>query len=429
MKITCQACQSKYTIADDKIQGKVAKIRCRKCGATVLVDASAGGGATNGSASTGAGDPWMVSVAEGDQRNMTMREVIDAYNTGIITGDTFVWKDGMGDWQPLSEVSEIVEALNVANEEATAAAAQDFSEPVQDYNPPAAFSPPAPVAARRETGRGGRSDLFGSPSTEEEVATSAPVQVTPRGPAAAARSAGSAAATPAQPSAGSGLTGERNEQSVLFSLSALTSNAKAPAAPSPVTSSSSNSGSAKADDSGVIDLGALAKAQAAKPVEAAVSPLAAPSPFLFPAALGTVETFQPQEQKKKSSMPLIIGGGVAIVVIAAAAFMLTGKKEEIPSLPAGAALSAAAPTAAPTPEPSAAPAPTAEASAAPADSATAKAPAKKAGGGGVARPKPAGGTAAAAAPATPLPPPKPKSPCGCAPGDLQCSIRCSATGH
>ena len=40
MKITCQACQSKYTIADDKIQGKVAKIRCRKCGATVLVDAS-----------------------------------------------------------------------------------------------------------------------------------------------------------------------------------------------------------------------------------------------------------------------------------------------------------------------------------------------------------------------------------------------------
>jgi len=60
MKITCQACQSKYTIADDKIQGKVAKIRCRKCGATVLVDASAGGG-SNGSGASG--DTWMVSVA------------------------------------------------------------------------------------------------------------------------------------------------------------------------------------------------------------------------------------------------------------------------------------------------------------------------------------------------------------------------------
>jgi len=78
MKITCQACQSKYTIADDKIQGKVAKIRCRKCGATVLVDASAGGG-SNGSGAA-SGDTWMVSVAEGDQRTMQLQDVIDAYN-------------------------------------------------------------------------------------------------------------------------------------------------------------------------------------------------------------------------------------------------------------------------------------------------------------------------------------------------------------
>src|SRR5215831_174912 len=117
MKITCQACQSKYTIADDKIQGKVAKIRCRKCGATVLVDASAGGG-VNGSGAGGAGDAWMVSVAEGDQRTMSLQEVIDAYNSGVITGDTYLWKDGMGDWLPLSEVAEIVEALNAANNEA-----------------------------------------------------------------------------------------------------------------------------------------------------------------------------------------------------------------------------------------------------------------------------------------------------------------------
>ena len=33
MKITCQACQARYTIADDKIVGKMVKIRCKKCGA------------------------------------------------------------------------------------------------------------------------------------------------------------------------------------------------------------------------------------------------------------------------------------------------------------------------------------------------------------------------------------------------------------
>src|SRR4051812_32008040 len=123
MKITCQACQSKYTIADDKIQGKVAKIRCRKCGATVLVDASTGG-SSNGSIApplpSGAADAWLVSVGEGDQRTMKLAEVIDAYNTGVVTGETYVWKDGMTDWVPLSDAPEIVSALNSA---ATAPAA------------------------------------------------------------------------------------------------------------------------------------------------------------------------------------------------------------------------------------------------------------------------------------------------------------------
>src|SRR6478735_6866011 len=104
MKITCQACQSKYTIADDKIQGKVAKIRCRKCGATVLVDASSASTQTNGSMppapTAGGPESWLVSVAEGDQRTMQLSEVIDAYNTGVITGETYVWKDGMTDWVP-----------------------------------------------------------------------------------------------------------------------------------------------------------------------------------------------------------------------------------------------------------------------------------------------------------------------------------------
>ena len=35
MKIQCQSCQAKYTIADEKVLGKVVKIRCKKCGATV----------------------------------------------------------------------------------------------------------------------------------------------------------------------------------------------------------------------------------------------------------------------------------------------------------------------------------------------------------------------------------------------------------
>ena len=40
MKISCPACSAKYSIADEKVTDKLAKIRCRKCGATIVIDGS-----------------------------------------------------------------------------------------------------------------------------------------------------------------------------------------------------------------------------------------------------------------------------------------------------------------------------------------------------------------------------------------------------
>src|SRR5262249_2037812 len=115
MKITCQACQAKYTIADEKIQGKIAKIRCRKCGAIVLVDATtAAAGKSEGPVSPTASDSWLVSVAEGDQRTMTLKEIAHAYESNVISEETYVWKDGMSDWQPLAEVPEVIAAARAA---------------------------------------------------------------------------------------------------------------------------------------------------------------------------------------------------------------------------------------------------------------------------------------------------------------------------
>ena len=122
MKITCQSCQSKYTVSDEKVQGKTVKIKCRKCGATILVNSGgvttsgagladpmsiAGGGTTDGSATT-----YLVNVADGDQRSMTLPEIVAAYNSSVVTADTYVWADGMNDWSPISQVEAIVSALN-----------------------------------------------------------------------------------------------------------------------------------------------------------------------------------------------------------------------------------------------------------------------------------------------------------------------------
>src|SRR5262249_37424415 len=98
MKITCQSCQSKYNVSDEKVQGRTVKIKCRKCGATIVVNGagtadaygSAGAAAdlsdaapmpssrSGGALATNGAQQWQVNVAEGDQRSMSIDEIVYA---------------------------------------------------------------------------------------------------------------------------------------------------------------------------------------------------------------------------------------------------------------------------------------------------------------------------------------------------------------
>src|SRR5882724_2867837 len=114
MKVTCQSCQAKYTIADEKVRGKVAKIRCKKCGTTIIVNGTDGNGPTAVADDAHAsGEQWSVLVADGDQRTMAAAQVAELFASGSISLETPVWKDGMPDWLPLAQV----EALRTAVEQ------------------------------------------------------------------------------------------------------------------------------------------------------------------------------------------------------------------------------------------------------------------------------------------------------------------------
>ena len=43
MKIVCDNCATKYSIADEKVRGKVFKIRCKKCSHIIVVRGGADG--------------------------------------------------------------------------------------------------------------------------------------------------------------------------------------------------------------------------------------------------------------------------------------------------------------------------------------------------------------------------------------------------
>jgi predicted Zn finger-like uncharacterized protein len=408
MKITCQSCQSKYTVSDDKVQGKTVKIKCRKCGSTIVVSSngvttSNGAGGGGADAAVTAAGTYLVNVSEGDQRSMTLQEIVDAYNSSVVTADTYVWADGMADWAPIGQVEAITSALSSPAPEAAAPR----------------------VAARREPARHAQ-DVFsgggGGAETQaaaDDVATSAPLF-------------GKGSGAAAKPK-----TGEEN--SMLFSLSALTAKA-APAGASGVK------GPANTEDSGIIDLKALAaaaearaKTQAAASTPPPASGLGALMPdegglFLAPPVLSAAPAapavVAPIEAPQKNRTPLFIGIGATVAVAAiVGAFMVMKGGGEPPPV----AATESAPTAAPTPTPEPTPPPVAEPT--PTATATASAVAAKGGtykppaGGGKApagstAKAPAGGAPPAGGGAAPAPAPK-KSSCGCAPGDLMCAMKCS----
>ncbi|EYF00824.1 zinc-ribbon domain-containing protein [Chondromyces apiculatus] len=475
MKITCQSCQSKYTVSDEKVQGKTVKIKCRKCGATILVNSSGavaapGGVADPVSAAGVSGDAatYMVNVGDGDQRSLSLGELVSLYQSGGITAETYVWAEGMADWQPLGQVESIVAALNggaaaapeaygavpaqapVAQQGAVggygAAPAAAAAQPVygaaqpqgygagqpQGYGAAAASEPvaSAPRAARRDQARPSN-DLFGAGGREsqrpsDDVATSAPLFSGGGGPGGAG-----------------GGAGRREENSVLFSLTALTSKSStaAPTAPTAKTT-------ARGDDSGLIDLKALASGAPAPAPAAALVPDDG-GLFQLSAPIGAPASAAPSvapiaDLPPKNRGPLFVGIGVAVAGVAIAIAFFAAKGDDPQPQPTASDTPAVTQTTAPAAPPPSEPIPTAvdpgataaaSASASASAVAAAKAPTggSRPAGGGTVKSSGGGSTTKSGSGAAPAATATTKAPaargnCGCRADDLMCNMQCSAKG-
>lgn len=73
MKISCDSCQSKFTVGDDKVAGNILRIRCKKCGSTLVVNGAEGTTTTEPAASSaslapasGSEEPKPVAKASDD---------------------------------------------------------------------------------------------------------------------------------------------------------------------------------------------------------------------------------------------------------------------------------------------------------------------------------------------------------------------------
>jgi predicted Zn finger-like uncharacterized protein len=147
MRFTCKKCKTPYTIADEKVRGKVIKVRCKRCNHLIVVRSSSpapsvpaapvGGqdvlrdsslemefeSAFKDIYDSGLGDPPPEPQADGpgDQEELewyygldgsefgplSLQEMRRKLKRGVITGEHFVWREGMNDWMPVEDVPEL----------------------------------------------------------------------------------------------------------------------------------------------------------------------------------------------------------------------------------------------------------------------------------------------------------------------------------
>jgi predicted Zn finger-like uncharacterized protein len=372
MKIVCDNCSTKYSIADEKVRGKVFKIKCKKCSHIIVVkgaeggaeaeggapaaggfdqketrvfDYAGGGGAdTNGAAAAAGGDAvWYLVIDREQVGPLSVAEIQDKFGRREIDSDTYGWREGFGDWQRIGNIPDM--AHFAAGGEAAAASGGDGLFGGEAMSGPTNRADPADLFASAGGGTGeeeGGGDLFGGrpagAEAEAAVFSSAGGRRTvPKDDLFAAAPAGGGGGGMEMSAGGGGdirpMTGQRNENSVLFSLSNLASLATETKAPSSSSAAAApKSGPGGDGSSGLIDIRAMAAMTLGGKKESSSSssnadddlPVFSPSSFAAPTAGVLLPQAAPAANTKILYVLIGVVGFLALAAIVLVIFLVKG---------------------------------------------------------------------------------------------------------
>jgi predicted Zn finger-like uncharacterized protein len=381
MKIVCDACSAKYSIADDKVKGKVFKIRCKKCSNIIVVRGNAGGaeepaapvydqketrvydyqGYDESAAGASAVEDavWHLVIDQEQVGPLAAAEIQRRYAAGEIDGDTYIWREGFADWQPLNAVDAFAGLLGGAAAALPSAPRGEDAGMFGGAGAPdeggTARSDPGDLfaaagAGAEEAGDDAGADLFGGAARGGKAAAAAASSEAAMfgggGGGAAAAGAGADRSAKQAASADKRLRGERNENSVLFSLNNLAALASdQPRAPAPSQSSAASSASASSsgmpqqgggEGSGLIDIRSMAStylsdkgAAKAKPAVGSIDdlPVFSTSAFSEPAVMMPSPSSSSNNNKLLYALIGVVGL-LAVVAVVLVVVVFAGDKDK-----------------------------------------------------------------------------------------------------
>ena len=265
MKIVCESCGAKYSISDDRVVGKMFKIRCKKCSEVIVVRGDQPQAAAEAQAPDAGGGAapiqtaiWHI-VVEGEQAGpYAPAQLADMLTNGTVDWEAYVWTEGFDNWLPMRDVPDLV--AQITGQPAAQPAAQASAASYRSQQATLTGQPSMGADPFAEDSSGNDSGMFGAQAAASDLFARSPAQASAGG-FAGSDDPGVVSSSPSpRLSAERVLTGARNENSVLFSLKNLQSLATGSATPSapPFGATSERGGFAGGEGSGLIDIRALA---------------------------------------------------------------------------------------------------------------------------------------------------------------------------
>lgn len=123
MNVTCPACSSRYAIPDEKIAGRRARIKCKRCGQLVSVDgrhlssrqvSPAPSQRAFASAPPPTPPVWTLAQPSGARGQVDARALVELYREQRVEPGALLWREGMDRWLPPCDIPEVVDALQRA---------------------------------------------------------------------------------------------------------------------------------------------------------------------------------------------------------------------------------------------------------------------------------------------------------------------------
>ena len=179
MKFLCPSCKAKYQIADEKVSGRALKMVCRQCGEEIVIRGDGARGAQGREvaarpaqqpvpapavaagqasapvvASAGQGAAavqWHVAIDDTPVGPLHQDEVERKMAVGQLNADSLAWRDGLDDWLPIKQISE----LHTLWKAVVAKAAAQKAAPRPRRSTAADVPAPAPAGGRVAAASGG----------------------------------------------------------------------------------------------------------------------------------------------------------------------------------------------------------------------------------------------------------------------------------